>query len=163
MMARGGQGQGEHDQGRIVATLRVTSTIADLARLYPWLDHAATGVVPAALLPKLHVVVEEAVANVAMHAFPQDEVGEITVQLRVEPDATVLTVEDAGAAFDSTAAAEPDRPTSLLDATPGGLGLRLMRRYCSDITYERRDGRNRLTLRFPTESGGPADGSARGR
>lgn len=132
------------------AVLRVSTVIADLARVYPWLDAVADAhSVPASLLPAMHVVLEEAVANVAMHAYPTGEVGEITVRLCRDTDTIVLTVEDAGVAFDATAVSLPDRAVSLQDATPGGLGLRLIRRYCPDMTYERRDGHNQLTLRFP--------------
>jgi hypothetical protein len=37
----------------------------------------------------------------------------------------------------------------LLDAEPGGLGIKLLRHYCKDISYARESGRNRLTLGFP--------------
>jgi anti-sigma regulatory factor (Ser/Thr protein kinase) len=57
-------------------------------------------------------------------------------------------VEDAGRPFDPGAAELPARPASLADAMPGGLGLRLLRHHCRDLSYRRTDGRNRLTLRF---------------
>ena len=44
------------------AVLRLTSEVAELGRLYPWLDQAAAEAeVPADLLPGMHVVLEEAV------------------------------------------------------------------------------------------------------
>ena len=67
----------------------------------------------------------------------------------MSPNAVTFVVEDTGRAFDPSAAPVPARPASLLDAEPGGLGLTLLRHYCSDLTYERIGDRNRLTLRFP--------------
>jgi hypothetical protein len=42
---------------------------------------------------------------------------------------------------------------SLEEAKVGGLGIRLMRSYASGMHDERRDGRNRLTLRFVKPQG----------
>ena len=46
----------------------------------------------------------------------------------------------------------------LEEAVPGGLGLRLMRHYCQDMSYQRNGGMNRLTLRFSLASA--VDGEA---
>jgi anti-sigma regulatory factor (Ser/Thr protein kinase) len=45
--------------------------------------------------------------------------------------------------------------TSLEQAKVGDLGIHLMRSFASGMDYERREGRNRLTLRF-VESMSPA-------
>jgi hypothetical protein len=37
---------------------------------------------------------------------------------------------------------------SLAEANVGDLGIHLVRSFASSMDYERRDGRNRLTLRF---------------
>ncbi len=131
--------------------LRLTSTVEDLGRLYPWLDQAAVeGAVPPDLLPGMHVALEEAVTNAALHGYPAGVVGQITVRLRVEPSATSLVVEDEGVAFDPTAApVSRRRAESLSDETPGGWGLGLIQRFCPAISYERRGEINHLTMRFP--------------
>ncbi len=128
--------------------LRIGTALDDLARLYPWLDAAAARLLPAAIVQKMHVALEEAVMNVAMHAYAPGEAGEITIRLHADPDAAALVIEDAGPAFDPTAATPRPRATSLEAARPGGLGLTLLRHYCRDISYERAEDRNRLTLRF---------------
>jgi anti-sigma regulatory factor (Ser/Thr protein kinase) len=131
------------------AVLRIGVALEDLGRLYPWLDGvAAAHRVPGPTLQKMHVALEEAVMNVAMHAYGPGASGEITVRLLASPDSAALVVEDAGPAFDPTAAVARPRAASLEEAEPGGLGLTLLRHYCSDIGYERADDRNRLTLRF---------------
>ncbi len=132
------------------AELRLTSAVEDLGRLYPWLDEAAAEVkVPAALLPGMHVALEEAVVNAALHGFAPDAAGEITVRLRVEAGAAVLSVADNGAAFDPTTAPVRARADSLNDETPGGWGLGLIRHFCPAAAYERCADLNHLTLRFP--------------
>jgi anti-sigma regulatory factor (Ser/Thr protein kinase) len=130
--------------------LRITPAPADLARLYPWLDEAAAPLaLPKPLLNSMHVALEEAVMNVVMHGFSPEHVQEIFIHFTPEPAKAVIVVEDAGKAFDVTQATEKARPASLLDAEPGGLGIKLLRHYCKDISYARESGRNRLTLGFP--------------
>jgi serine/threonine-protein kinase RsbW len=121
---------------------------ADLDRLHPWFDGEARDL-PDPMRHRMRVVLEEAVLNAVMHGFAPGTPGEITVQLRVSPDTASLLVEDSGAAFDPTLVSERQRPTSLLEAERGGLGLTLLRHFCQDISHARVGGRNRLTLRFP--------------
>jgi len=131
------------------AVLRVTPALEDLARLYPWLDEVTAGAaIPDEVLSRMHVVLEEAVANVAAHGFDAGMTGEITVRVRIWPDAVVLEVEDEGTAFDPTMAPLPRRAESLADTVPGGWGIGLIRRFCPSATYQRSDGINRLTMRF---------------
>jgi|HubBroStandDraft_1064217.scaffolds.fasta_scaffold93201_2 serine/threonine-protein kinase RsbW len=117
----------------------------DLERLHPWLD-GETAHLPSRIRHAMQVALEEAVLNVATHAFPTGTSGEIAVSLHAAPDAVALIVEDPGPAFDPTAAPAPARPTAL---EPGGLGITLLRHYCKHISYDRAGEHNRLTLRFP--------------
>ena len=150
--------------GRVASahpTLRIGNDPGSLASLYDWLDSAAKTAAPdmtlsAATLCAMHVALEEAVANVAMHAFPGSTQDGIVVSLLASAEAATLTIEDTGPPFDPTRPHAASSAASLEDAEPGGLGLRLLRHYCPDVGYERDGGRNRLTLRFVT---GPALGA----
>jgi serine/threonine-protein kinase RsbW len=130
--------------------LRITTEFADLARLYPWLDDAGFRCgVPKPLLQSMQVVAEEAVMNVAMHAYVPGSQGEVIVRLKTQADTAVLVVEDTGPPFDPVAAPEKPRAKDLIEAPPGGLGLKLLRHYCKDISYARTNELNQLTMRFP--------------
>jgi len=130
--------------------LRITAAPADLARVYPWLDEVAGQDLPPKLLEAMHIVLEEAVMNVAMHAVLPEDAPEILVRFTAAGGVAELLIEDAGQEFDPVTAPEKPRPRSLAEAEPGGMGLKLLRRYCTDMEYERTGGRNRLTLRFAT-------------
>jgi anti-sigma regulatory factor (Ser/Thr protein kinase) len=134
--------------------LRITSTAADLARLYPWLhDAAAAHGIPENVSQAMHVALEEAVMNAAMHAYDENAPGVIVVRLGMSPSTATLCVEDRGPEFDPTKATPQALPDSLADAMPGGRGLVLLGHFCRDIAY-RRDGEwNLLTLRFPLATG----------
>ena len=60
----------------------------------------------------------------------------------------VARIEDSGREFDPTQFPPPSVAKSLEEAKVGDLGIHLMHSFASDMHYERRDGRNRLTLRF---------------
>jgi anti-sigma regulatory factor (Ser/Thr protein kinase) len=131
----------------LVPELHLTAAVADLARVYPWLDQVAADVAPD-LLTRMHVVLEEAVANAALHGFPDGRSGRITVRARHLPAEVILEIEDNGIPFDPTAAAPRPHAKTLDDVEPGGWGLGLIRAYCQTIAYRREDERNRLSLHF---------------
>jgi anti-sigma regulatory factor (Ser/Thr protein kinase) len=131
----------------LTTELRLPARLGDLGQVYPWLDSVAGDVDPD-LLSRMHVVLEEAAVNAAMHGFPAGADGWIVLRIRRGGDVLELTIEDDGAAFDPTIAALPPTPLTLADAAIGGWGLRLLRKFCPDAVYQRLDGWNRLTLRF---------------
>jgi serine/threonine-protein kinase RsbW len=134
------------------AVLRLTSAVADLAQLYPWLEQAASDTpIAADVLARMHLVLEEVVANVASHGFSPDQTGQIVIRLTVGSDAAVLEVEDNGMPFNPTTAPLPPAPKSLSDAVPGGAGLRLIRRFCQSIAYQQLHPINHLTMKFPIQ------------
>ena len=133
----------------VQGVLHITTTASDLARLYPWLDAVGTHHrLPSPLLHAMQIALEEVVMNVAMHAFTPGDKGEITARLMMQPDAAVLVVANSGPPFDATSAPERPRPKSLAEAQPGGVGLKLLRHYCKDISYARKNELNSANPSF---------------
>lgn len=102
---------------------------------------------PAALY-RVELVLEEALMNRVMHAFPDGTVHETDVTLEVLADTAVLSFDDDGIAFDPTAVDVPTPALTGSDAPIGGRGLRLTRKAASAIEYRRVDGRNHVTVRL---------------
>ena len=100
----------------------------------------------AASSTKLNIAVEEAVVNVMSYAYPADSQGEVRVDADVADGSIVLTVSDSGQPFDPTTVEPADTSLDADDRPIGGLGIHLMRRYTDNLQYERRDGRNVLTM-----------------
>jgi serine/threonine-protein kinase RsbW len=90
-----------------------------------------------------------------MYGAARDDRLEIAVELERNGATLVARIEDNGRQFDPTRAPPPVVATSLEKAKVGDLGIHLMRSFASGMDYERREGRNRLTLRF-IESTSPA-------
>lgn len=129
--------------------LCITNALSDLAKLYPWFEEAgARRGLPRKQLEAMHVALEEAVMNVATHAYPPNSPEPIFVQLTVDQHRAQLCVEDFGPPFNPLTAPEIPKISSLPDLMPGGHGIRLIRHFCNDLSYTRQDGRNQFSMRF---------------
>ncbi len=98
----------------------------------------------------VRLCVEEAVTNIVRYAY-DGEPGDhhvIGLDADLRDGSACFSVVDGGRPFDPVSAEEPGREGTILDATVGGRGIRLMRQFTKAMRYERRDGRNRLTLVF---------------
>jgi serine/threonine-protein kinase RsbW/sigma-B regulation protein RsbU (phosphoserine phosphatase) len=92
------------------------------------------------------LILEEVLTNLIKYAFTDGAPHRIELMVELEPDEIVLRFEDDGKLFNPLDAPAPTIPGSIEEAVPGGLGLVLVRRFAKWVDYERRDGRNRLTI-----------------
>ncbi|HSV71487.1 MAG TPA: ATP-binding protein [Methylibium sp.] len=121
--------------------LRALGPAAEAVRGYV----AAHGVDPKAIYA-VDLVLEECLMNIISHAFEDQRAHRIDLTVWVEPARVVLQMRDDGVSFDPTQRPLPVPPRSIEEATPGGLGLVLLRRYARAIDYRRDAGRNCLTV-----------------
>ncbi len=96
---------------------------------------------------QVNLALEEAVVNVIDYAYPMGLDGEVTIEVEANAEQIKFVVIDNGQPFDPTNKEEADVTQPLEQRAIGGLGIYLIRRYMDSINYERRDGRNILTLR----------------
>jgi anti-sigma regulatory factor (Ser/Thr protein kinase) len=134
--------------GRNRDRLTLRNHLDELRRLAQWVEAWRPPNVSADTAFALALCLEEAVANIIMHANAEEGELRITVEVEQSNGALTARVEDDGQGFDPTGVPSPTVVASLADAKPGDLGIHLMRRFATDMRYERRRGRNRLTLRF---------------
>jgi serine/threonine-protein kinase RsbW len=112
------------------------------------LEFLAPYALPARLLYKLELVLEETLMNRVWHAHPDGGSHHTDLEVGVHADAVELRFEDDGIAFNPLLAADPVVPNSLVAAVPGGFGLMLTRKAASQCSYERLQGRNVFTVRL---------------
>lgn len=108
-----------------------------------------SGCAPAAA-QQMTIVAEEVLTNIAREAWPgrDDGICHVDVDVSEVDDALLVTLrsEDDGIAFDPTAAEDPDTDATLEAREIGGLGILLVRSMTDSQAYERREGKNVLTL-----------------
>jgi len=137
--------------------LVLRNDVAELQRLAGWLERLAHQGMSTDVSFAVQLCLEEAVANIIMYGAARGDRLEIAVELERNGGTLVARIEDNGRQFDPTRAPPPAVATSLEQAKVGDLGIHLMRSFASGMDYERRDGRNRLTLRFAESRPSPPE------
>ena len=134
------------------AALTIRADMLDARLASGWLESVALAHgVPLEQIVRLDHCLDEALANVIRHGGPTALSSPVHLQVGVRrgPAActAALSISDAGMAFDpSTFVAVAPRPAILADATPGGLGLLLIRIFSDELSYRHSQGRNDLTI-----------------
>ena len=138
------QPQADDCQGEeLRSSLEMQNNIQQIPRLAEWID---TLELPEALNMSVNLAMEEAVSNVMMYAYPENESGQILVEAEKNSEQVVFTITDSGKPFDPTAHAELDTTLSVEERPIGGLGIHLVRQIMDEIHYQRKDNKNILIL-----------------
>lgn len=99
-------------------------------------------------LNRFELVVEEAVINIMLYAYPEDG-GSLQVVLWQGQDNELrLQLQDQGLSFNPLEAREPDLSAPLEERSIGGLGVHLVQSLSDGMAYKRQNGSNLLQLIF---------------
>ncbi len=135
------------------ARLTLTSRLADLALVRPWVDAlAAEYALPQDTVFAINLCLEEALSNVIRHGYGGEANHAITIAFTpIGKDALTFTIEDNAPPFrppEPEDAQPAPAPSSLEELMPGGQGIRLMRRFAHSLVWEPLPHGNRLTIGF---------------
>jgi serine/threonine-protein kinase RsbW len=121
-----------------------TNDIGELRRMSAsWCEWAASIGLPTEIQDRGELCLNEAVANIILHSSLARA---ITITLDRETDVVRMTIADDGEPFDPLTHPAADRPRTLDEARPGGLGLHILRTSPNGVAYRRVGDRNELTL-----------------
>ena len=98
------------------------------------------------LVFNLNLVLEEAVSNVILYAYPKEEHQTISLIASKKDNQLIFVLTDSGKEFDPTQAPDADITLSAEDRPIGGLGIFLIRQIMNTVEYQRIEGKNVLTL-----------------
>jgi anti-sigma regulatory factor (Ser/Thr protein kinase) len=109
----------------------------------------------AKVLHRIGVLYEELVSNIIRHGFVRDSRQSIHVSVAHKPGIVEMIFEDDGVPFNPLEAPPPEPFSSLENARIGGLGISLVVKLASDLSYERLEPaagggfapRNRMVVR----------------
>ena len=93
-----------------------------------------------------NLAIEELVTNCIKHGY--DDKGEhiIEITLKLSAKELALTVTDDGHWFNPLELPEPDTHVPVENRPIGGLGIHLLRKMSDRMEYERKGGKNQITL-----------------
>jgi sigma-B regulation protein RsbU (phosphoserine phosphatase) len=95
---------------------------------------------------KLKIVLDEILNNTISYGYDDEQEQEIRIEVEPIADGIILTIRDAGNAFNPLECDTPDTDLSIDDRSPGGLGLHLVKNMVDDVRYMRVDETNVLSL-----------------
>ena len=130
-----------------VRHLTLRNDIRQISLLPGFLEEVTRGMILApGVSAQLNLALEEAVANVISYAYPEGTEGTVDIDARREGNNLSLVISDSGSAFDPTAREAVDISAGVDERPIGGLGIHLIREIMDTVSYERRDGKNILTI-----------------
>lgn len=130
-------------------TLTLTNDLSELSRLSEFIDAFCAPLHPSEHdLMALQLALEEAATNVITHGYNDGLAHTFTIALNLNASGDRITavVADDARAYDPLARPPVDVHAPLEERAIGGLGVHLVKKLMDVAHYERRDGKNILTL-----------------
>ena len=103
------------------------------------------------LLMNLNLVMEEMVSNVIFYAYPEGKTADIELTAECTGHTLTFVLSDKGREFDPTMKEDIDTATDPADREPGGLGIYIVKNIMNEVTYQRLEGKNLLTMKKDLE------------
>lgn len=100
-----------------------------------------------ASIGRLHLALEEHLANIISHGYEPGQQGTIVVRFALEPSILRVDIEDDGRPFNINDAPEVDTSLPLEKRPLGGLGIHMIRKSVDELEYRRSGSRNMVVLR----------------
>ena len=128
-------------------TIVLKNRTEEIARMSAFLEEISEELnLPMVDAFNINLAIEEAVTNVIMYAYPQDEEHELTLNVRHVENRLIFDLIDTGKEFDPTLQPDADVTLSAEERQIGGLGIFLIRRIMQTVKYSRSDNKNILTM-----------------
>ena len=128
-------------------TLHLQNKIAEVARLVDAVENFGSHAgLSSDLTYRLTLSLDEIVSNVIRHGYSDTNDHVVEVRLSVHDGVVTSVIEDDGHPYDPRESPAPDLSMPVEQRGPGGLGIFLVKQMMDSIDYERKDGRNVLTV-----------------
>jgi serine/threonine-protein kinase RsbW len=92
------------------------------------------------------LAIEELVTNCIKYGYDDSDAHTVDIVLSVDDRTLTIEVIDDGPTFNPLDVPPPEMSLAMEGRPIGGLGIHLLRQLADQMTYERRDGTNRLVL-----------------
>jgi serine/threonine-protein kinase RsbW len=104
--------------------------------------------IPAKAAYALDLTIEELVSNIIKYGYDDKAEHTIRIEVDLQGQQVILTIEDDGHAFNPVKQAAPDTAQSLAERPIGGLGLHMVREMAEQMEYRREGNRNIVVVRI---------------
>ena len=115
-----------------------------IASASEWLDGAARSSQKA--MAALHIILDEICSNIVKHS--KATCFKVEVELTDEPPGVRMAFVDDGIAYDPLTHADPDTTLGAAERPIGGLGIMMVKKMASSVSYSRENGHNRFVVHY---------------
>jgi serine/threonine-protein kinase RsbW len=102
---------------------------------------------------RINICLDELFTNIVSYGFEDDLEHVVKFAVRVEDNILIIEIEDDGTPFNPLEKIDPDFPANVESANIGGLGILIIRKLIDSIGYERKPGKNKLTMKKNIQEG----------
>lgn len=110
-----------------------------------WREWAAAAAFSSAIQDSGELCLNEVVANIIQHG---GQANTIDITFEADTGGVRMTIADDGKPFNPATYSPAPLPSTLDEATPGGLGITILRSFAALLAYDRIDNRNTLSVTF---------------
>ena len=104
------------------------------------------GLPPDSIL-RINICIDELFTNIVSYGFEDNVEHYVKFTLKGDNEFVIINIEDDGVPFNPLEKIDPDFPENVESAKIGGLGILIIRKLMDNISYERRQGKNTLTMK----------------
>ncbi len=127
--------------------ITIRNKVSELEHINRFIDEIAEELgLDMELKMNLNLVIEEMVANVIFYAYPEGT--DASIDLVAESNGKELTfmLSDRGKEFDPTIREDADPNVNPIDRRIGGMGIYIVKNIMNEVSYQRLEGKNLLTM-----------------
>ena len=102
---------------------------------------------PELSISEINICLDELFTNTVSYGFKDDREHNIQFTIKMDDHIFTASIEDDGVPFNPLKKKAPKLPADVESANIGGLGIHITRELVDEINYERKRGKNRLTIK----------------
>lgn len=127
--------------------IRIKNQIGELEKIARFIEEICEELgLDMELQMNLNLVIEEMITNVIFYAYPKDVEEEIELLVKSDGKKLTIVLSDKGMEFDPTTRENPDPDVNPAERDLGGMGIFIVKNIMNEVTYQRLDGKNLLTM-----------------
>ena len=97
-------------------------------------------------ISEIYICLDELFTNIVLYGFKDDLEHKIKFTMKVNDNMLTVSIEDDGVPFNPLEKKAIEIPADVMSAEIGGLGIHITRELMDKICYERKRGKNKLTI-----------------
>ena len=128
--------------------IELKNELSELKALNQYLNNWGGEIgLPSDSILRINICLDELFTNIVSYGFDDDLEHFVNFTFKGDNQYVIINIEDDGVPFNPLEKIDPDFPGNVESANIGGLGILIIRKLMDNVSYERRPGKNELTMR----------------